>query len=284
MSMDYEDIRCTDVVTCCEECPRCGDDCDGIWENMKNPKENFNWEHMTEKDFEILTDKEELPRYTHGESYGEVVCGDVMVNFVRAEEGEGASIHRIDLFLADEGVSSDGKCQLGHCIDFPLVRPNPVYNTFEEFKDAFENALIEYASGAKQFGYNRDLRIGSLIDHMKCEPETWMKWLKVEEAVDLEELLKEEPASMQKKEEETENTQIFLPLTTGDLLCVEKNPNPEFGSEFIIGICDKNKNWIQNITLVRENNQKIEVLSYKDPYDDDNYTDSYTVDIYHGAP
>lgn len=86
------------------------------------------------------------------------------------------------------------------------------------------------------------------------------------------------------KDEETNgNNRIYLPLSTGDMLCVEKNPTPEFGSELIVGICDKEMNWIQDITVVREKDRKIDVLSYKDPYDE-NYTDSYTVDIYHGAP
>ena len=177
---EYEDIRCTDVVTCCEECQRCGDECDGIVENMKNPKENFMW-MMTEEQYKVLTDKASLPRYTHGESYGKAICGNILIDFVRAEEDE--TIRRIDLFLIDEINGKVEKNQLDYDdteMEFPLVRPNQVYKTFEEFKDSFENMLIKYASGAKQFSYNQWLHIGSLLDQMKCEPELWQEDLKVE--------------------------------------------------------------------------------------------------------
>ena len=93
----------------------------------------------------------------------------------------------------------------------------------------------------------------------------------------------------EKKESESSGC-LSVPIATyqsptGDtlplMLTAEVNPAPEFGAELIIGLTsDDNGEWLQNLAVVREKNNRMEVLLYEDETDDDNYTKLFKIKIW----
>ncbi len=71
-------------------------------------------------------------------------------------------------------------------------------------------------------------------------------------------------------------------------LVAENNNMPEFGPEIVVGIADKNQNWLQDLAVIRvvkescgprEGRLTTEVLLYEDEYDE-NYTSKRKIRLY----
>jgi hypothetical protein len=89
---------------------------------------------------------------------------------------------------------------------------------------------------------------------------------------------------------------IEIPLQNGYKLVAEQNTDPNFSHELFVGITDGNGVWWQDLVIVRPayavrdnpfhpvevNEDKFDVMVYSDAYNED-YTDKFQVDLYHGG-
>lgn len=86
---------------------------------------------------------------------------------------------------------------------------------------------------------------------------------------------------------------ITIDLPNGFKLVAEQNPDPNFTKEIFLGITDEAGVWYQDLAIVRPkyaynkqgnpvwSSDEFDVLVYADK-DDEDYTDSFSIGLYHG--
>lgn len=91
--------------------------------------------------------------------------------------------------------------------------------------------------------------------------------------------------------ENNTNNKIVIELKNGHKLVAERNPDPNFENEIMIGIIDPYGYWIQDLATVRECytingnlepetiDDKFDVLVYANA-DEEDYTHNFVVDLY----